>query len=328
MTGHDEPKTTAPVPLADRAGTAGARGADAVRDVVGDVVGDAAACADRAALAADVVVREITRLSDLTAITALYDEIWHPDGTQPISTEMLRALSKAGNYVAAAFDGDRLVGAAAGFYTAPAGGALHSHIAGVSSTVAGRHVGYALKLHQRAWALRHDVPLIEWTFDPLVARNAYFNIVKLAGRPAEYLPNFYGGMHDGINGDDDTDRLLLRWNLADARVGAACSGRRQTSDAAWLRSRGAAVALGRGAGDDPVAGRSDAATVLIAVPPDVEALRGGSPGRAKEWRIAVREVLGGLLTGGARVTGFDRAGWYVVEQPQDRAGPRRAGARP
>jgi predicted GNAT superfamily acetyltransferase len=278
-----------------------------------DVVATAVACADRAALAAGVTVREPTQLTELAGITTLYDEIWHPDGNQPVSTELLRALSKAGNYVAAAFDGDRLVGAGVGFFTAPEGGALHSHIAGVSSTVVGRHVGYALKLHQRGWALRRDVPVIEWTFDPLVARNAYFNIVKLAGRPIEYLPNFYGGMHDGINGDDDTDRLLLRWNLADPRVTAACAGRRQTTDAARLRAQGAAVALARDAGGDPVAGRCDTPTVLVAVPTDVEALRGVNPGRAKEWRIAVREVLGGLLAAGARVTGFDRGGWYVVE---------------
>ena len=275
---------------------------------------DAAACAERAARAARVVVRETTQLTDLAAVSALYDEIWRPEGNPLIGTELLRALGKAGNYVGAAFDGDRLVGASVGFFTAPTGPALHSHIAGVSSTVAGRHVGYALKLHQRAWALRHGLRTIEWTFDPLVARNAYFNIVKLGGRPAEYLPNFYGGMRDGINGADDTDRLLLRWPLDDPRVQAACAGRRQASDVAELRSRGAVVALGRDAGGGPVTGRSDAATLLVAVPSDVAAVREANPGHAKDWRIAVREVLGGLLAAGARVTGFDRAGWYVVEQ--------------
>ncbi|HEY3749868.1 MAG TPA: GNAT family N-acetyltransferase [Pseudonocardiaceae bacterium] len=280
------------------------------------VVADAASCADRAALAAGVVVLEPTQVTELAAITALFDDIWHPDGSQPVSTEMLRALSKAGNYVAAALDGDRLVGAGVGFFAAPAGGTLHSHIAGVSSTVAGRHVGYALKLHQRAWALRRGVPEIEWTFDPLVARNAYFNIVKLGGRPTEYLPNFYGDMRDGINGDDDTDRLLLRWDLADPHVVEACAGTRQAVDAAHLRSRGAAVALDRGHDGEPVAGRTDATIVLVAVPTDVATLRGANPGRAKEWRIAVREVLGGLLAAGARVTGFDRAGWYVVQNSE------------
>jgi predicted GNAT superfamily acetyltransferase len=300
MNRHDDPTTTP--------------GRPARTDI--DPVAAALGCADRAALSSDVDVREITQLAELVAITTLYNEIWRPDGSPPISTELLRALSKTGNYVAAAFDDDRLVGAAVGFFTAPDGAALHSHIAGVSTTVLGRHVGYALKLHQRAWALRRDVQLIEWTFDPLVARNAYFNIVKLAGLPAEYLPNFYGGMRDGINGDDDTDRLLLHWNLADPQVVAASSGRRRHTDVVALRAAGAAVALGRGAGGEPVVGHADAGTLLVAVPTDVEALRAWNPGQAKEWRIAVREVLGRLLAAGARVTGFDRAGWYVVEHPE------------
>jgi predicted GNAT superfamily acetyltransferase len=274
----------------------------------------ATAGATAAAVAARVDIHEVDRPAELAGIADLYDQIWRPNANPLVSPELLRALNKAGNYVAAAFDDGILVGACVGFFTAPVYSALHSHIAGVSATVLGRHVGYALKLHQRAWALRHDVRLVEWTFDPLVARNAYFNIVKLAGRPAEYLPNFYGGMDDGINGDDDTDRLLVRWELADPDVVAACAGRRGAADVGSLVARGAATALGRGGRGEPVAGPSDAGTVLVAVPRDVAALRATDRALAREWRAAVREVLGGLLAGGARVTGFDRGGWYVVER--------------
>ena len=87
----------------------------------------------------------------------------------------------------------------------------------------GRHVGFALKLHQRAWALLRGVSEIAWTFDPLVSRNAYFNLVKLGAQPAEYLPNFYGTMLDTINGDDDSDRLLVRWRLRSPHVVAAAA---------------------------------------------------------------------------------------------------------
>jgi predicted GNAT superfamily acetyltransferase len=270
--------------------------------------------ATAAAVASGVDIHEVDQPPELAAIANLYDEIWRPNTNPLVSPELLRALNKAGNYVAAAFDDGKLVGACVGFFTAPVHSALHSHIAGVSATVLGRHVGYALKLHQRAWALRHDVRLVEWTFDPLVARNAYFNIVKLAGRPAEYLPNFYGGMDDGINGDDDTDRLLVRWALTDPRVVSACAGRRESADVTALRAHGAATALRRGGRGEPVTGPSDAATVLVAVPHDVAVLRAGDRALAKEWRAAVREVLGGLLAGGARVTGFDRGGWYVVRR--------------
>jgi predicted GNAT superfamily acetyltransferase len=274
------------------------------------VVVDATAAATRAAAHAGVEIREFDAMSEFAAITELYSEIWRPTAGPLVGAELLRALSKAGNYVAGAYEGAKLVGACVGFFAAPADNALHSHIAGVSATVAGRHVGFALKLHQRAWALRHGVGVIEWTFDPLVARNAYFNIGKLGGRPVEYLPNFYGGMADGINGGDDTDRLLLHWDLAAPEVVAACAGTPRSVD----RELTAAFALGRASDGGPVAGSVGTGPVLVAVPEDVERLRVSNPGQAKRWRAAVREVLGGLLADGARVTGFDRGGWYVLQR--------------
>ena len=60
-----------------------------------------------------------------------------------------------------------LVGACVGFHEEPPLQTLHSHIAGV---IRGpwRNVGFALKLHQRAWALRRGIAEIAWTYDPLV----------------------------------------------------------------------------------------------------------------------------------------------------------------
>jgi predicted GNAT superfamily acetyltransferase len=272
---------------------------------------EAVQLADSAALAARVRVRELAEVAEVSAVERLYDEIWRPE-VAPISTELLRAFAKSGNYVTGAFDGDRLVGASVGFFAAPAGSTLHSHIAGVSATVPGRSIGYALKLHQRAWALLRGVSAREWTFDPLVSRNAYFNFVKLGARPIEYLPDFYGGMRDGINGDDDTDRLLLHWELAAPQVRAACAGNRSPADLGVERDRGAVVALGRSESDEPVTGRLDAALSLVAVPHDIETLRITDPALAKRWRVEVRNTLGALMASGGRVTGFARDGWYVV----------------
>lgn len=264
--------------------------------------------ADRAARAAGVAVRELTAIDELTAVCRLFQDIWRPPPGSPLATpELLRALTKAGNYLAGAFDGERLVGACVGFFGAPADGTMHSHIAGVDAAMAGRSVGFALKLHQRAWALRRGVGTIAWTFDPLVARNAYFNLAKLGATASEYLPDFYGGMADAVNGGDETDRLLVHWDLGAPEVVAACAGRPLA-----VAHPEAVVALGRAEGGGPRAGVLDAPTLLVGVPADVTALRVADPALAKAWRVAVREVLGGALAGGGRVAGFDRAGWYVV----------------
>jgi predicted GNAT superfamily acetyltransferase len=278
------------------------------------VLDHAVRAAEAAARSAGVSVRELTDIAELTGVVGLFAAIWGRSANPPVTIELLRAFTKAGNYVAGAFDGERLVGACVGFFHAPAGGTLHSHIAGVAPAAAGRSVGFALKLHQRAWALQRGVSEIAWTFDPLVARNAYFNLVKLAARPVEYLPDFYGPMADAINNDGDSDRLLVRWRLRDSTV-ARASLRGGVSDVAEDERRaGAVLALSIAEDGSPVPGALDGATSLVAVPRDIEALRATDPGLARRWRLAVREALTGLTGRGGRIDGFDRTGWYVVRR--------------
>ncbi|MEU8125399.1 GNAT family N-acetyltransferase [Spirillospora sp. NPDC049024] len=274
----------------------------------------AVSAAEAAARAAAVSVRELSEIAELTSAVGLLAAIWGRAVSPPVSVELLRAFTKAGNYVAGAFQGDRLVGACVGFFHAPGGGMLHSHIAGVSPAVAGRSVGFALKLHQRAWAVQRGVSEIAWTFDPLVARNAYFNLVKLAARPVEYLPDFYGPMADAINGDGDSDRLLVHWRLRDSAVALSSIGGGAGAVAADELRAGATVALSVGADGGPVPGTLDGATVLVAVPQDIASLRSTEPDLARRWRLALREALIGLTADGGRIDGFDRAGWYVVRR--------------
>ena len=129
-------------------------------------------------------VRTVSDLAGLAAIDRLLGEIWSAEpGGGLLGTELLRALAKSGNYVAAAYDGDTLAGACVGFFGPPPEKELHSHVAGVAPAAMGRAVGYELKQHQRAWALQRGATRISWTFDPLVARNAYFNLAKLGAVP-------------------------------------------------------------------------------------------------------------------------------------------------
>ncbi|WP_236794769.1 GNAT family N-acetyltransferase [Amycolatopsis sp. GM8] len=278
---------------------------------------EAIAAARAAAAASGVEVREITEIDELGAVSGLFGTVWRAaPGTRPITTELLRALSMAGNYVAGAFAGGEILGACVGFFGDPGKGGLHSHIAGVAEAGAGRGIGYAMKLHQRGWTLARDVPAIDWTFDPLVCRNAYFNLGKLGALPVGYQRDFYGRIEDGINGSDDTDRLLMSWDLTSAAVRTAASGEPVPTDAKALLGQGAALALSVAADGGPATGPAAAPVVLVAVPPDIESLRGTDPGKAAAWRAALREALGGLMAAGGRVTGFDRAGFYVISQEE------------
>jgi predicted GNAT superfamily acetyltransferase len=275
--------------------------------------------ADAAATASGVSIRQLREVNDLKAVCDLIDHTWSPDGQEPLITpSLLRALAHAGNYVAGAFLGGRLVGAAVGFRGDRGGGPeLHSHITAVAEGMRGRSVGFALKLHQRSWAVRRDIPTITWTFDPLACRNAFFNLVKLGARPAEYLRNFYGAMADGINSGDDSDRLLVEWRLDESRVARACAGAFEDWCVDELRARGAVIGLNADGQGLPRVGRCSGRLVLVRVPDDIERLRHEQNDSARAWRRSVREVLGGLMAEGASVVGFTRDGWYVL----DRGGP-------
>jgi predicted GNAT superfamily acetyltransferase len=69
----------------------------------------------------------------------------------------------------------------------------------------------------------------------------------------------------------------------------------------------------------PLAGGSGALRFLVGVPADIEAMRLADPGLAAAWRAALRDVLSPLMTGGARVTGFDQSGWYMVSMERDKS---------
>ena len=275
----------------------------------------AAAAAGRAALGAGVVVAELHGLDQMREACRLLDRVWRPEPDNPLMTpELLRVFAHSGSYVVGVYQGDRMIGTCLGILATVG---LHSHIAAVDSTARGRNVGFAVKLHQRAWSLARGITTVTWTYDPLISRNAYFNLAKLGAVPDEYLADFYGEMHDEVNAGIETDRLLVRWELAAERVVRACADQPHLVDLDALRGE-AVVGLDAKPDGHPVSGRLDGATVLLRIPPDTEALRGSDPQAAREWRHALREVLGGLMAEGHTVTGFTRDGWYVTERHQER----------
>jgi len=263
-------------------------------------------------------------VADLHAVEELLRAIWQAEpGHAPIEANLLQALAHAGHYVAGGRLDGRLVGVAVAFACLPATGrpvALHSHIAGVDPGVQHRHIGFALKLHQRAWAMARGFDEVVWTFDPLVGRNAFFNLTRLGATVGEYHANFYGAMRDGINVGDETDRCVARWQLAGRRATAAAERQLPEPDGDALRAEGAVVLLDDDGGHprphpdlaaDPAAALA-AGLALVRVPADIVALRAADPKAATAWRRAVRDTLGVALDEGFVADGMTRSGWYVL----------------
>ncbi|MGH2808404.1 MAG: GNAT family N-acetyltransferase [Actinomycetota bacterium] len=276
----------------------------------------AARAAEAAAARAHVRVEEVHGLPGEAAVSELFDLVWGTDGVPVMPANLLHALSHAGNYLAAAYDGERMVGAAFGFMGERHGEVfLHSHMTGVDPELQRRGVGFALKLHQRTWALSRNLPRIEWTFDPLVRHNSYFNLVKLGAEIIDYYENFYGEMPDGINAGDESDRVVVSWDLTSPRVAAACERGLPEPDLDRLRAEGAQIALDYDDEMRPVpSGGAGGPLLLCHIPKDVVSLRQTDPDAALTWRRALRDSLGTALQNGHRAVAITRSGWYVLEQ--------------
>ena len=252
--------------------------------------------------------------ADARAAVAALAAVWpRPDGVEPLPPELAWVFAHSGNYVSVARSGGQVIGAAIGFRGEDEDGPhLHSHIAGVRPEWQGANVGYALKQHQREWALGAGLSRITWTFDPLVARNAYFNVVKLGARLTRYYVDFYGPMTDGINRGDETDRCLVTWGLDDERTRLAAAGRPAPTDLDAARRAGAGELLRVGPSGEPVRVGHAGELRLVQLPTDIVVLRHTDPDKAQAWRLALREVLVAAFADGFEVVGATRDSWYLL----------------
>jgi predicted GNAT superfamily acetyltransferase len=128
------------------------------------------------------------------------------------------------------------------------------------------------------------------------------------------MVDFYGQMSDALNVGDPSDRLLLQWDVATARVTAALAGQAPDWSAGQWRAQGATDLLVAADGV-PTLRPGAPGPALVAVPEDIVAIRRADPGLASQWRLQVRAALAPLLAAGGRVTALTTDGCYVVEVP-------------
>ncbi len=304
--------------------SAGSTGAAGTRDLLISAAATAGAAADRAG----VGVRPLETIEQMTVACRLLEQVWGIRDGQPFDVQphLLRALGHGGNYLMGAYRtvDDRLVGASAAFFTEPLGASMHSHITGVLPGAAGRGVGGALKWHQRQWALERGLSTVTWTFDPLIARNAHFNISRLGARPLTYFVDFYGVMDDGANRGQPSDRIEAVWDLsapwtveASRRSGAGRSGRPAGADLDTLVRAGASKLLSVGEDGRPVVGGNarGSAWALVGIPRDIENVRRSDPRVALAWRFQLRATLALLMADSAwHIVGFAQDGWYLLSR--------------
>ncbi len=227
----------------------------------------------------------VSTLHETKVALELCREVWGADAVQDVDLYFVAATH--GGYLGIAWWNDKPIGASFGLLS-NGGRGLHSHMTAVVAGHAGVGIGFGLKQHQKAWAVEQGIENITWTYDPLVRRNAWFNLVRLGAHVTGYEMNYYGALGDAINGNDESDRLMISWPV---------SG-----------EPGSVV--------EPLSN-----DVLVPLPDDIESIRSSEnsnqsqPGLSSQWRLRMRADLHPRLNEGWMLVGLTADYHYVLRAP-------------
>lgn len=264
----------------------------------------------------EAAIRPLATRADYTACVDLQRAVWGEHFADVVSPTILMVSQRLGGVAAGAFDpGGRLLGFVFGMTGIRDGEAVHwSDMLAVRPEARGGGLGKRLKLYQRDELLGRGVRRMQWTYDPLVARNANLNLNGLGAVPVEYSVNLYGDTGSTLHAGLDTDRFIVEWRLDEA---LPSGGHAVAAVAASVPPAGGAgpatdaapadvgsipivdVAWAPGERPLPAAPR-----VRVAAPADVDALKAADASHARAWRRAQRLAFTHYLGRGYRVSGF------------------------
>lgn len=226
-----------------------------------------------------VEIRLLKGHADFRATVEVQKQVWGFSETDCVAPRLCAVAEEIGGLVLGAFLGERMIGFSLTFPGVKDGGRpyWHSHMTGVLPEYQNRRIGRQIKLFQRQQAVRAGIDLIEWTFDPLESRNAYFNIKRLGVIVRHFLPNQYGITSSRLHGGLPTDRLVAEWHVTSERVERTIDG-------------------------PPLESPAIAATIEI--PSEIAELRETEIGKAREIQTRVREEFQQHLAKGLTVVGY------------------------
>jgi predicted GNAT superfamily acetyltransferase len=181
--------------------------------------------------APQIEIRPCHGLAEFEACVALEKRVWESPDIEVVPSALFAVTPETGGQVLGAFDGERLIGFVLAFGACrngapgrPPQAYLHSHMTAVLPEYRDFGVGRNLKLFQRQEAISRGIDLVEWTFDPLELRNAYFNLMRLGAIVRRFVPNLYGITASPLHFGMPTDRFVAEWWLRSPRVDAIVSG--------------------------------------------------------------------------------------------------------
>lgn len=235
-------------------------------------------------------IHQLSKLNEFSEAVRLQREIWGFEDVELLPLRLFVVASKIGGQVLGAFCDGKMVSFCLCIPGLKPGGKyyLHSHMLGVLPEYRNTGVGRKMKLKQREYALASGIDLIEWTFDPLEIKNAFFNVERLGGIVRRYVHNQYGTTTSHLHSGLPTDRLIAEWWIRTERVDAICNGRSFSRPG--------------------VQGR-------ITIPVEIGELRKQDPNRAREIQATLGKEFDRYFRAGLAVVGFEKGrdtGTYLM----------------
>ena len=229
----------------------------------------------------DILVRHCHGVEEFEACVRVERDVWKSADIDIVPIPLFVVASETGGQVLGAFRGSDLVG----FTLAIAGWRgrkpfLHSHMTAVLEAHRNQGIARRLKLLQKEDALARGIALVEWTFDPLMTKNAYFNFARLGAIARRYLPNVYGITTSPLHGSLPTDRLVAEWHLGSDRVRNVLTGK----------------------AGKPASKRA----ARVTIPANLEELRNSNPLKAREIQSEIRAEFLKWLVKGYAATGVQQ----------------------
>ena len=236
-----------------------------------------------------IEVRQLFERREFEEAVQLQKQIWGFADIELLPVRLFVVANKVGGHTFGAFDANRMVGFCLAIVGLKPGGHyyLHSHMLGVLPEYRNFGLGRRMKLAQRDDAVRRSIDLIEWTFDPLEIKNAFFNMERLGAIVRRYVENQYGTTTSPLHGGLPTDRCIAEWWVSSARVEAILAGHAPPR----------------------------AVVDCIEVPADIDDIRRDDPRRAREIQKGIAEKFQRLFDAGLAVVGFERTetnGTYLL----------------
>jgi len=248
-----------------------------------------------------IVIRECTSIAEFDSCTRLQREVFGLPDLEISPRRHLIVSRQAGGWTLGAFvpdgDAERLVGFVH-HLAAVKGNEIfgYSHMMAVAHDQQNKGVGARLKWSQRKRAIEEGRSFIKWTWDPMQARNAHFNLNRLGVTVSSYAENFYGTDYPtspAVNDAQvatgsrpaplgiDSDRLFANWQLQARRV----------------------IDLARGS-EAGVIANPDAA---IEIPAEWSKLIKLNPAEAKLQQLRVRQEFQAAFSARLVCAGFERS---------------------